>query len=92
MNYANIKTCDIANGNGVRTSLFVSGCRHHCPGCFNAEAWSFLAGQPYTQQTRDMLLDSLRPGWIAGISLLGGEPMEPENQPELLELLRAIRA
>ena len=72
MNYAEIKYCDIANGPGVRTSLFVSGCRHHCPGCFNESAWAFDAGQPWTEQTERQVIDSLRAPWIDGISLLGG--------------------
>ena len=88
MNYANIKYCDIANGTGVRTSLFVSGCRHHCPGCFNSEAWDFGYGEPFTGEIRQKILDSLKPSYIAGLSLLGGEPMEPENQRELLPFLK----
>lgn len=91
MNYAEIKQCDIANGIGVRTSLFVSGCRHHCPGCFNAEAWDFAAGSPFTVQVEDMLLDSLKPPYVAGISVLGGEPLEPENQEALIHLLGRVR-
>ena len=91
MNYAAIKTNDIANGPGVRTSLFVSGCRHRCPGCFNSGAWSFDAGEPWTAETEQRVLDSLRPRWIAGLSLLGGEPMEPEQQETLLRLLERVR-
>lgn len=91
MNYASIKFNDIANGPGVRTSLFVSGCRHGCPGCFNAQAWSFTAGDPYTEETEEKILQSLRPGWMAGVSLLGGEPMEPEQQQTLTGLLTRIR-
>lgn len=82
MYYGNIKTYDIADGPGVRVSLFVSGCRHHCKGCFNAETWNFDYGQPYTQETEDTLIKSLAPNYIQGLSVLGGEPFEPENQPE----------
>lgn len=78
MNYATIKNCDIANGPGVRVSLFVSGCTHHCPGCFNEVAWDFGYGEPFTQQTIDTILDMLRPDYIRGLTLLGGEPFEPE--------------
>ena len=92
MNYAMIKNCDIANGPGVRVSLFVSGCRHHCKGCFNAETWNFDYGQPYTKETEQELIDLLKPGHIQGFTLLGGEPFEPENQVELVHLLRRIRA
>ena len=90
MNYGAIKKCDIANGIGVRVSLFVSGCRHHCKGCFNAVAWDFSYGQPYTEKTEQELLNALGPDYIQGLSLLGGEPFEPENQPELTELLRKV--
>lgn len=91
MNYATIKNCDIANGPGVRVSLFVSGCTHHCKGCFNEVAWDFGYGQPFTQQTIDTILQMLRPSYIRGITLLGGEPFEPQNQPALLDLLRQVR-
>ena len=77
MNYATIKYCDIANGEGVRTSLFVSGCRRHCPNCFNAVAWDFNYGEPFTKEVRNKILESLAPGYINGLSLLGGEPFEP---------------
>ena len=92
MNYANIKYYDIANGPGVRTSVFVSGCRHHCPGCFNAVAWDFDYGQPFDKTVRNEVFASCQPDYIAGLSLLGGEPFEPENQPGLLALSRKIRA
>lgn len=92
MNYATIKNCDIANGPGVRVSLFVSGCTHHCKGCFNEVAWDFNYGQPFTQQTIDEILKMLAPPHVKGITLLGGEPFEPENQPALVELLRQIKA
>ena len=91
MNYANIKNCDIANGPGVRVSLFVSGCRHHCKGCFNAETWDFKFGQPYTKETEAEILELLKPDFIQGFTLLGGEPFEPENQIELVHLLKKIR-
>ncbi len=90
MNYAAIKFCDIANGPGVRTSLFVSGCTHHCPNCFNAIAWDFDYGEPFTEQTAQELIDSMTP-FITGLTILGGEPMEPENQPALLDFLRRFR-
>lgn len=92
MNYATIKNCDIANGPGVRVSLFVSGCRHHCKGCFNAIAWDFDYGEPFTQETIDRILEMLAPEHIKGITLLGGEPFEPENQPAIVALLRQIKA
>ena len=92
MNYAEIKNCDIANGPGVRVSLFVSGCTHHCPGCFNQVAWDFDYGKPFTQETIDSILAMLQPGYIKGLTLLGGEPFEPENQPAVVELLRQIKA
>ena len=77
MHYATIKVNDIANGTGVRVSLFVSGCTHRCKGCFNAEAWDFSYGQPFTSQTEAFILQALAPDYVAGLSLLGGEPMEP---------------
>ena len=91
MNYANIKKYDIADGPGVRVSLFVSGCRHHCKGCFNSEAWEFEYGRPYTAETEAEILEALKPGYIAGLTLLGGETFEPENQVELVTLLRKVR-
>lgn len=91
MNYGNIKSYDIADGTGVRVSLFVSGCRHHCKGCFNAPTWDFNYGKPFTRETQDKLLELLAPSYIEGFSLLGGEPFEPENQPVLAELLEEIR-
>ena len=92
MNYAAIKTCDIANGPGVRTSLFVSGCTHHCKGCFQPETWDFSYGEPFTQDVIDTILHSLEPAYVAGLTLLGGEPFEPANQPAVAELLRQLRA
>lgn len=91
MNYATIKTCDIANGPGVRTSLFVSGCTHHCKNCFNAEAWSFDYGEPFTDAVQDRILAECRPDYITGLTLLGGEPMEPQNQRALLPFVRMFR-
>ena len=92
MNYAGIITNDIANGPGVRVSLFVSGCRNHCPGCFNPKTWSFDYGKPFTKETENTILDALRPSWIQGLSILGGEPTEPENEEVLLPFLRRVRA
>ena len=92
MNYANIKNCDIANGPGVRVSLFVSGCTHRCPGCFNEVAWDFSYGEPLTEDTVETILAMLRPGYIRGLTLLGGEPFEPQNQEPVLGLLRRIKA
>ncbi len=91
MNYATIKNCDIANGPGVRVSLFVSGCTHRCPGCFNEVAWDFEYGVPFTQETIEAIVNMLRPAHIKGLTLLGGEPFEPQNQAPLLELLRRVR-
>ena len=92
MHYATIKNCDIANGPGVRVSLFVSGCTHRCPGCFNEVAWDFGYGEPFTDQTIETILDMLRPSYIRGLTLLGGEPFEPQNQPDVVKLLRRIKA
>ena len=91
MNYATIKNCDIANGPGVRVSLFVSGCTHRCPGCFNEVAWDFDYGQPFTEETIESILNMLRPAHIRGLTLLGGEPFEPQNQPAIVELLRRVK-
>ena len=92
MNYAAIKWADVANGPGVRVSLFVSGCTHRCPGCFNEEAQDFAYGQPFTQAEEDRIVAALAPAHIKGLSLLGGEPFEPDNQHALLPLLRRVRA
>ena len=92
MNYATIKPRDIANGPGVRVSLSVSGCTHRCPGCFNAEAWDFDFGQPFDQAVIDRILADLSPAFVKGLTLLGGEPFEPQNQPAILELLRQVKA
>lgn len=91
MNYAEIKNCDIANGPGVRVSLFVSGCTHHCPECFNEIAWDFQYGKPFTQETIDAIIEMLKPSYIKGLTLLGGEPFEPENQGPIVDLLRQIK-
>ena len=91
MNYSGIKKVDIANGPGVRVSLFVSGCRNHCRGCFNPETWDFSCGKPFTRETEDEILTALRPSWIQGLSILGGEPMEPDNQKALLPFIRRVK-
>lgn len=91
MNYAEIKKTDIANGTGVRVSLFVSGCTHHCKGCFNACTWDFEYGKPFTKEVEEELKRALEPAFIAGLTLLGGEPMEPQNQRVLLPFLEEIR-
>ena len=92
MNYAEIKYYDIANGPGVRTSLFVSGCTHRCKGCFNAKAWDFTYGSKFGGETAEKLIESCKPYYIAGLTLLGGEPLEPENQRALLPFLRKFRS
>lgn len=91
MNYADIKQYDVANGPGIRISLFVSGCNHHCKGCFNQEAWDFNYGSPFTDETMDMIIDYLSSPHIAGLTLLGGEPMEPVNQKALLPLVKRVK-
>ncbi len=92
MNYASLKACDVANGTGVRVSLFVSGCRHACQGCFNQEAWDFNYGKPFTQLQMEELLGYLKPAYIEGLTLLGGEPLEPENQGKLLEIVKQVKS
>ena len=91
MHYAAIKKTDVANGLGVRVSLFVSGCRRHCEGCFNPEAWDFEYGRLFTQATEDEILTALAPSWIQGLSILGGEPMELENKIVLTPFLHRVR-
>ena len=91
MNYGEIKNFDIANGEGVRVSLFVSGCTHHCKNCFNKETWDFGFGKPFTAETEELLLKELEPDYIDGLSLLGGEPFEPQNQAALLPFLRRVK-
>ena len=92
MYYSVIKKCDIANGPGVRVTLFVSGCTHRCEGCFNPETWDFQYGQPFTEAAADEILKALSPDYIAGLTLLGGEPLEYENWTALLPLLKEVRA
>lgn len=91
MYYGSIKSYDIADGPGVRVSLFVSGCRHHCKGCFNAETWDFEYGRPYTRETEDEIIRLLGDDYIQGLTVLGGEPFEPENQPEVARLLKRVK-
>ncbi len=91
MNYADIKQNDAANGPGIRISLFVSGCTHHCKGCFNEATWDFNYGQPYTDRETNLITDYLRPSYVSGLTILGGEPMEPSNQKGILPLLKKVR-
>ena len=91
MNYASIRTCDIANGEGVRVTLFVSGCTHRCKGCFNPDQWDFDYGKPFDRQVEDEILAALEPSFISGLTILGGEPMEPSNQRALVPFLRRFR-
>lgn len=91
MNYAKINPNDIANGTGVRVTLFVSGCTHHCKGCFNSETWDFRYGTPFTEETTEHIIKLLEPSYIEGLTLLGGEPMEPQNQKALLPLLKKVK-
>ena len=90
MNFGQIYLNDVANGVGCRTALFVSGCTHHCKGCFNEVTWDFNYGEPYTQKTEDEIVESLKPDYIAGLTILGGEPMEISNQEALVPLIRRI--
>ena len=92
MYYSGLKKTDIANGPGVRVSLFVSGCRNHCPGCFQPETWDFDYGEPFTRETEDEIIEALRPSWIQGLSILGGEPTEEENAAVLIPFLKRVRA
>ena len=91
MYYGTIKNCDIANGVGVRVTLFVSGCTNHCSGCFQKETWNFRYGKPFTEQTEQEIFQMLAPSYIDGLTLLGGEPFEPENQMALLPFIRRMR-
>lgn len=91
MNYCGLKKTDVANGPGVRVSLFVSGCRHHCRGCFQPETWDFSYDKPFDQAAEEEVLDALSPDWISGLSVLGGDPMEPENQEALRPFLQKVR-
>ena len=92
MNYGEIQYCDIANGTGVRTSVFVSGCRNRCEDCFNAATWNFDYGKPFAKEVEDEVIKSLQPSYIKGLSVLGGEPFEPENQRGVLELIRRVKS
>lgn len=92
MYYGELKKCDIANGIGVRVTLFVSGCRNHCPGCFQPQTWDFHYGKPFTQATAAEIFAELDKSYVGGLTVLGGEPFEPENQRDLLPLLRQVRA
>lgn len=91
MNYADIKIADVANGKGVRVSLFVSGCNHHCKGCFNSQAWDFNYGKEFTEKEIDKILNELDHPYVSGLSLLGGEPLEYQNQEGLLPLLKKVK-
>lgn len=91
MHYGEIKNCDIANGIGVRVSLFVSGCTNHCEGCFQPETWDFNYGNDFTEETENRILEMLSPDYICGLTVLGGEPFEPENQRVLVDFLRKVR-
>ena len=91
MHYCQIKTCDIANGIGIRTTLFVSGCTNHCEECFQPETWDFSYGEPFTAETENAIIESVRPYYVNGLTLLGGEPFEPKNQPTLVGFLRRFR-
>ena len=91
MNYADIKQYDVANGPGVRVSVFVSGCTHYCKGCFNKEAWDFSYGSPFTEETIEKVIEYMKPSYVKGVTILGGEPMEPQNQPGVLSLLKKVR-
>lgn len=90
MHYGEIKNCDIANGIGVRVSLFVSGCTNHCEGCFQPETWDFNYGNDFTEETENRILEMLSPDYICGLTVLGGEPFEPENQRVLVDFLRKV--
>ena len=91
MHYGEIKNCDIANGEGVRVTLFVSGCTNHCEHCFQPQTWAFDYGRPFTEETEQYLLELLAPSYINGLTLLGGEPFEPENQRALLPFVKRVR-
>ena len=91
MHFGTIKLCDIANGHGVRTTLFVSGCTHHCKGCFQPETWNFTYGNPFDETTKSLILGSLKPDYVTGLTVLGGEPFEPENQKVLSEFLKQVK-
>ncbi len=91
MYYGAVKTCDVANGTGVRVSIFVSGCTNRCEGCFQPETWCFTYGKKYTKETEEQILNALEPAYISGLTVLGGEPFEFENQPELARLIVKVK-
>ena len=91
MHYGSIKSVDIANGEGIRVTLFVSGCTHHCKNCFNPETWNFEYGNPFTKETEDTIIKYLEADFVKGLTLLGGEPMEPQNQKALLPFLKRVK-
>jgi len=91
MHYGQIKNCDIANGEGVRITLFVSGCRNRCKGCFQPETWDFSYGSPFTNETENKIIKMLEPSYIKGLTLLGGEPFEPENQRDLFRFIKKVK-
>jgi len=91
MYYGKINKADIANGEGVRVSLFVSGCRNHCKGCFNEATWDFCYGKPFTNIEEDLIIEALKPNYISGLTILGGEPFEPENQKALVDFIKRVR-
>lgn len=91
MFYGNIKDCDVANGPGIRVTLFVSGCTNACPGCFQKQTWDFRYGEAFTDETEQKLLRMLKPSYVRGLTLLGGEPFEPENQRALVPFLKRVR-
>ena len=91
MYYGDIKNCDVANGVGVRVTLFVSGCRNRCEGCFQPQTWDFCYGKPFTRETEDKILEMMKPSYIKGLTLLGGEPFEPENQKDLLPFVKRVK-
>lgn len=91
MNYADIKQYDVANGPGIRVSVFVSGCTHGCKGCFNAEAWDFSYGMPFTEDTIETVIEYMKPSYVNGLTVLGGEPMDPKNQPGVAALVKKVK-
>jgi len=91
MHYGEIKNCDIANGEGVRVTLFVSGCTNHCKNCFQPQTWDFNFGKPFTEEVENDILNMLEPSYIKGLTLLGGEPFEPQNQKAILPFIKKIK-
>lgn len=92
MRFSRIEPCSVVDGEGMRVSLFVSGCRNHCPGCFNPETWDFGYGSEFGEIERNEVIEACRPDYIAGLTILGGDPMEEENQPELLQILQQLKS